>query len=578
MKYSHLLSSLNSAIEELGPINNIAPIQKSLIFINDLPELIYTDIFLSNAVAINLAHPFWQICNFKDKTEISEGAYHFKLFTEIKLPVKKLESYASSIGIVVWEENLLAQETLLYHLERQINNYAFLLVLNFTNSEVKAEMFKSKIAVKYIIIGKDNILEETLIALMDQHIGNDFKGKLAEQSYLNTIQPFVQLTREAIQQEQYNITLRKNLNGQLNSALRKEEVGSNINDIVTNIKTQLQYWNSDIEKAIKVKYEELNKPSTGRYSQHLTNWANELEDLDKKSVAEKTERLVTYINDDFLTDFEKKVSKEVTTDFANDYNFLLSNADTTLSNLNLLIEKRGINIKGSRSLFIDYSRFPDPEKTLRNYIGFTRSYSGELSKKGAAEYFAALREHTGSIMVAVGLLAPLNMIASAAGTEAGNDKTSFWAKIAETMRGIRADINLATALIIIGMIIWGYFDLRKRIPRKRIEEFERELSKAKELLQTEGKKMFNDASRDWQANISQWAREAYTQLQVQLEKTIRDFSSGQQQKLNDEKLRIQRLNQGLDISSKRIGNAEKIVDGLFRSHKDALTELEKSLR
>src|ERR1035437_4601045 len=120
------------------------------------------------------------------------------------------------------------------------------------------------------------------------------------------------------------------------------------------------------------------------------------------------------------------------------------------------------------------------------------------------------------------------------------------------------------------MIIWGYFDLRKRIPRKRKEEFVRELKKAKENLQSEGKRMFNESSKDWQYSLSQWLRETYTNLQMQLEKIGKEHNSSQQQKSNDEKLRIQRLNQGLYNNSKQIGNSIRIMEGINRNYKDAI--------
>jgi hypothetical protein len=581
MKHLAILSNLKEAIIELGPINNLSPINQGIKLLGDFQQLLHTDIYISTAVKTNVSHPFWKFCPIKDKAKIENNNYSIQVYCENELPKRKLGFPISALGIIVLDENLPLNEIVLYHIKQQSSEYAVLIILNYTESEIDAKKLKyAHNGLFFIIDMKTNTLE-SLDALLKEHITPVQFDKLLERSFLNTLQPLLALSTETIQQEQYISGVRKNINTQLSSVLRKEEMDSNINDTINTVKSQLQNWNFDLEKEMKNKYEELNKPITGRYSQKTTNWSESLVDLEHIEVAEKTERLVTEINPSFLINFENQIKNEITSDFTNDYTYILDQANSTINKINLVLDKK-INLsKNQKILTIDYSRFPNSEKSLKSYIGFNRSYSGEVSKKGVSEYFVALREHIGTIMVVVGLLAPINMISSAAGTEAGTEpenKESMMMQLSEIMKEVRAYIQFGTAGIIIVMIIWGYFDLRKRIPRKRKEEFERELKKAKENLQSEGKRMFNESSKDWQYNMSQWVRETYTSLQSQLDKIGKEHNTLQLQKSNDEKLRIQRLNQGLDNNNKQIGNSIRTMEGLNRNYKDAITDIEKDFR
>ena len=317
-------------------------------------------------------------------------------------------------------------------------------------------------------------------------------------------------------------------------------------------------------KTIKTKYEELNKPNTGQYSINTTLWIDKIVDLEKTENADKTEKWNAALSQEYIDDVEKEVRNKLMNDFNEDYNLIVSSMEISLQSINNSLTQKGLITNKKSGISIDYSRFPDPSKTLNNYTSFTRLYSGELIKQGAMEYFIALREYTGLIMVVAGLLAPLNMISSIS-------ENDF-------LKGLSKGIRILTGLVTIFMIFYGYFELRKRIPKKRKEDFDKEIKKAKDSVQSEVKRMFNDASKDWQSNLSQWLREVTGQLQLQLEKIIREYNENQQQKITQDKVKLQRMNQSFDTANKRILNAERMIDNLFRSHKDAISDLERNFR
>jgi hypothetical protein len=565
MQANDILNRVSEVVQELGPVSNISHLQHGIheaVKTGNDP-VVYGDVYLSQAIAANATYPFWvnnKIIPHLDK--FTQDNYQFSFLHKGRLPLKKLGSPQAALCIVVLDENLLNEKETVEYLKRNSSVYSMMVVLNFTkNDRLSREL-------KFDFTGKMHSIEahendKVFHVLLDELITPEAKTKLVQRSAYNTIKPLLSITKEAIQKEQKLVSTRKIVNGQLGGVLKKDEYQSNISDIMSQAKSQFLSWNSDAEKNIKSKYDELNKPLTGKYSINISDWSQELKEVEKEDIAEKSERWATYISKDFLKDYENKVKSQLQGDFANDYNALLSSADSSLGKINFILSQKGIADQNNK-IQIDYGRFPDPEKTLTNYVAFSRLYSGEMVKKGAVEYFIALREYTGLIMVVTGLLAPLYMIAAIS-------QNSF-------MKSMSVGLRIAIGVITLIMIVYGYFDLRKRIPRRRKEEQERELRRAKENLVTEGKRMSNDSSKDWQANLSLWLREIQNQFVFQLDKLAKEFSLQQQQKLNDEKQKLQRMNQGLDNNSKRINNAEKLMENTIKTFDDKVNDIEKYFR
>lgn len=566
MKYEYLLAGISETLAELGTMSNVVPIQNSIKKIGKPHQFVDADFYLSNAIAANKKHPFWSVLpGYEEKKEFSYSGF---LFHPIKLEfnrIKKLGDNISSLAILIADENSVdSQDEQWNYLINNHEQYAFLLVLNYAKDQEVVNTIKGFYKGKLVSKDITDEVQESLDEIVNEMVSVEMRESLINRTTVNSILPLLELTKEVVQKEQHLATVRKNINTQMSNTIRKDEVSSNISDVSSTIRTQIQYWNTDTEKLIKLKYDELNKPSTGFYSNKTSQWVNEIVDLEKSENAEKSEKWNAFLNNKYLNEVEQRVKTQLSSNFNDDYSLIVSSIEETLQKINEILIQKGIVKDGNQSITLDYSRFPDPSKTLNNYSSFTKFYSGELIKEGAMEYFIALREYTGLIMVVAGLLAPLNMISSISDSD--------------FLKGLSKGIRVLTGVVTIFMIIYGYFELRKRIPKKRKEDFEREVRRAKDTVQGEVKRMFSDSSKDWQANLSQWLREVTGQLQLQIEKQIREFNDQQQQKINQDKVKLQRMNQSFDTNSKRISNAERMIDNLMRSHKDAVFDLEKSFR
>lgn len=504
------------------------------------------------------------------------GSYQVFCFHEKNIPVRRLGDPIPATGVLLLSKGFAEQEETLLYLKKNLGNYGLLIVLamepgltlrlDYTNLQKTMDMSQQH--------------GLSLVQALDEAIAPPLRAKLQERSLLNTVEPLITLTQENLQNELNTANIHKNVVLQMGSLIKREEAKTNINDVINQAKNMLQLWNTDIEKTFKIKYEELNKANTGRYSLHLKSWTDELKNLKRTEIAEKTEKLEATVEPKFMREFEARIRTEIDQDFSSDYNIMLSSIDSLLNKLNLVLSDKGITEKDQNNLEVDYSRFPNPDYSLRSNMGFNRTYTGELVKEGAMEYFIALKEYTGSMMVAIGLLAPLNMLASASSAEAQQNggKHTVMTMIAEVFKQLRIGIQALSAVVILAMIIWGFVDLRKRIPRKRKEELDREVKKAKDILLSEGKRMYGDASKDWVNSVSTWLREASSQLSSQLDKAMRSYTQAQQQKVSENKSRIERQKLGVDNMILRINSAEKNLAEAQRLFKSGHSDLEKDIR
>jgi hypothetical protein len=139
-------------------------------------------------------------------------------------------------------------------------------------------------------------------------------------------------------------------------------------------------------------------------------------------------------------------------------------------------------------------------------------------------------------------------------------------------------VKATTAGISLLMIFYGIYDLRKRIPLKRVEEFEREMTKAKETLNQESKRMFSETSRDWLTNVSGWIRDVSLNISTMLERNVKEMQSQKAGQMNNEKIQQQKMQGTLENITRGIQNADRIRDTMQSRHRDMVTEFEKDLK
>lgn len=495
-------------------------------------------------------------------TETAGDAYQLQLKDEDNYNIRVLQDVFPSVGLILLDEEMQQATSLIRHFRKPDTAYKIQIIINMTGDSNAAREFTRQFRSKPVILALSDIEGKNIEQILQMAIPEaGSHDKLKKLSYLNSIKPAFSFLDEVLSAENKSANTRKLLYTQNTNITRKEEQAMNNSDIVSNLRQLIQKSTQELEKSYKLKYEDLNKPNTGSFSIVAADKCSQLKDFEKKSLAEKSEKYETTIAKDFIENFTKSISDSLRSELGKDETFIKSSYEDMVAQVNIQLKNKGIKPLKTSEI---YPPFPDKDRTIMSFCYMNKNYTGEIIKKGAMEYFVALRDYTGLIMVVGGLLAPLSIVASA--SESGIFKhIAIWVKA-------------STAGISLLMIFYGIYDLRKRIPKKRQEEFERELGKAKELLLQESKRMFNDSSRDWTGNISNWMRDASQNINLQIEKNIKELQQHKSQLMNQEKLQLQKQQQSVELLLRNIQTAERVKDQMNTRYRDMLTEVEKDIK
>lgn len=511
------------------------------------------------------------LASFREDTR-ADLAININEINEKTELVRVFEQYFPSIAIVFFDEDVFNESILLNRLQHMSGEYKVVIFINFYDDENVAGQIAQKLNsnTNSFIINATECKNKKLNELLQQFVDNERLLKLKKITFINSIRPVLSFLDEIFVTENKVIQTRKLLNSQNSQITRKEEIGYNVTELAASAKQNLQKLTLDLEKNYKLKYDELNKPNTGKFSQQSLILTEKLKDFEKKNLAEKSEKVAIVIKSEFLKEFNDEIIANLKKELAKDEAFIRSSIEELVNRINHQLKLKGLST-------IDFedvaAPFPDQARVARSFCYFGKQYSGELMKQGVTEYFVALRDYIGVIMVTTGLLAPLNIIAN---TEGVISKSKFgWA---DYLKELSTYVRLTTALIALILIIYGIFDLRKRIPRKREEEFDRELKRAKELLQSEAKRMYSESSREWVSNIDNWIKEVNQNINQQLEKNIKEFQLIKITQSNAEKQQQQRLQQSIDLIQRNIQSAEKVKDQLSIKFTDLETQTKNGFK
>ncbi len=491
------------------------------------------------------------------------SAYRLTPKDETNYSVRIFEDIFPSIGFILLDEEMLRCDALTQYFKKNDSTYRVVFIVNLLQNSEDLKNYSRQFSyrIKTFTLLPEEIGGKNLTEIITTAIDAPSLDKIKKLSYLNSIKPVFSFLDEILAAENKAANTRKLLNTQNSNITRKEEQSLNNSELTSNLRQLIQKSTQELEKSYKIKYEDLNKPNTGQFSIIATQRCSLLKDFEKKALAEKSEKVETSIAQPFLDDFINTISSSIRTELGKDEAFIKSSFEDLLSQINAQLRNKGIKPLNSENI---YPPFPDKERTIHSFCYINKTYNGEVIKKGAMEYFVALRDYTGLIMVVGGLLAPLSIVASA------SDSGVF--------KYIATWIKASTAGISLLMIIYGIYDLRRRIPKKRVEEFERELNKARETLQQESKRMFNDSSRDWSGNISNWLRDTNQNINLQIERNIKDLQTQKSNQMGQERVQQQKQQQSVDILLRNIQSAERVKDQINTRYRDMVSETEKDLK
>ncbi len=492
-----------------------------------------------------------------------DGDFKIVIKDELNYNVRIFEDVFPSVAFVFADDEMQQAEVLKQHFKKTDEQYKVVFLVNMLQTENALRDFSRLFTyrTKTITVKPEDLADKTVAEILKAHFEIPILEKLKRIAYLNSIKPVFSFLSDILSSESKAANTRKLLNSQNTNISRKEEQSLNNSELASNLRQLIQKAAQELEKSYKLKYDDLNKPNTGKFSVVGLEESGKLQDFEKKALAEKSEKVETSINKEFLNDFTSSISTTIKTELSKDEAFIKSSFEDLLVQVNMQLKNKGIQTLNSNTMF---PPFPERQRTIQSFCYINKTYTGEIIKKGPMEYFVALRDYTGLIMVVGGLLAPLSIVAS-------TSESTFFKQIANS-------VKFSTGAISLLMIFYGIYDLRKRIPLKRVEEFERELGKAKEVLLQESKRMFNDSSRDWTSNISNWIKDTMQNINNQIERNMKDLQTQKVSAMNQEKAQLQKQQQSVELLLRSIQSAERVRDQVTTRYRDMITETEKDLK
>lgn len=531
-------------------------------------KIVSSDLFYIDVIVHNIAPAkVQQMAGFLKNSAGAGGQYEIQIKNYQLDTVKIFEQIFTGVAIILFDETFNNDTALKERIKAISDQYKVVLLINCTDGDLCTQFSRMfKYNVKTFILPAEDCQEKSIDEVLKLAIPEvDKLDKLKRVSYLNSVMPLFSFLNDIFASENKIVQTRKQLNSQNTQITKKEEISSNISDLASNLRQMMQKLVQELDKNFKLKYDDLNKPNTGTFSVIAKEKSSKLEHFNKSQLAEKSEKVGIAIDKDFQDDFVNSITRSVKAELVKDEAFIKSSMDDLLTKINQQLKTKDITPVKPEEIYIP---FPEQQRVINSFCYMSKTYNGELTKQGATEYFIALRDYIGVMMVATGLLAPLNLIATLADEKGPLDWLKHLAK----------GIKWATALLTIALIVYGIYDLRRRIPLKRVEEYERELLKARELLLNEAKRMYNESSRDWYSNISVWIKETIQNINNQVEKNMKDMQAGKAGKINQEKNQQQKLQQSIELIQRNIQSAEKVKDQLAQRFRELVSETESELK
>lgn len=362
--------------------------------------------------------------------------------------------------------------------------------------------------------------------------------------------------------EMKSLELRRQLLTEDINAGRKSGISTGP-DINSKIRTVIQKNIQDAERAFKSKYDELSRVKQGEFHVEILNLVAELtlDDMRFFDKASKTETTEAEVQEAFVANFVSKLRQKMTAKLKDDFDFIFESQKMSIDQINGFLSNEAYSPIDPNKLHA-----PDlqPELAIESHFHIFKRYSGEVTKDGIMQYFIALRDYTGMIMVLVGILAPLTLVATSPDAEPGTLLYFISKTISPLLKMVRSYVTFVTAMLVAAMLIYGFIDLRRRIPQKRIEERERELGKARDQLENEGRRMFNDSARDWLGQIGTYIRDLTASINGEVEQSMRSRSKLLAEASNENRRRLALEQSSVETRLKGVTQLERKFDALVK--------------
>lgn len=379
--------------------------------------------------------------------------------------------------------------------------------------------------------------------------------------------PVVDRIKNLVASELSSLTLRRQIIASEQERSRRSEQTRD-GDVQSSIRSVLQKNFQDTDRLFRQKYEELCRQNVGSLAKLIDTHAESMsgDHIIKVDKAANFEKYEAQIDPNFLNAGVDKLRRGFALEINKDRTYINNLSTETEASVENILRQSGIENASLGSMVKPHLEM---EKMDQSHFFISKTYKGELTKPGVMEYFGALRDYTGLIMVIIGILAPLTMLATAPDADPGS-MLGFINSISKELKDVRAYIQFFSIVLIFGMLIYGVFDLRKRIPNKRKQELENEILQARDFTKEQLTRLLNEAHRDWTAVLSQYVKDYSQALQTEADLLVKKRMSGIAE-IAAERRRLSQLEQvSVEHKLKTFTGVERSLESFYRRFQDTL--------
>jgi len=316
----------------------------------------------------------------------------------------------------------------------------------------------------------------------------------------------------------------------------------NISRIFSGIKSELNQQQSSFTGGLERKYEQFFQQGTGQYWNKAQEILDHLEELNE---VEGPKNNSLQIPDEFQRYYIEELRSIIASEMSADIQSANDLLRTASHDLSQKLEKE---IEGNFTLNPKFMTTERMNLLLDGSGHADRQYEGNISRKGAYEYFMAMRKYQMLVF----------MMASSLGLT-----------FIENMRLYMIPVTI----VLLGI---GGYNVFVSVKKEREESVGKELNKAREFLRGLARNMANDLSRSWVRGIQDHVKGEFSEMLDKAEASLRSFEEDQNKLGEESKQKSQRVNAGFDLADKKIDTARKSLSSWDRSFNRLKTDLRLS--
>lgn len=466
------------------------------------------------------------------------------------------------VGVVIVDEELLADTKILNELKFNSGNYAIMILFHNSLSESKLKKLKFDCQGKVItaICVSSEISKRNILDTFEHNILSiDRLKDLQTLALLRFLRPQILNIWQAILTNKNDVEKINKKREELLGNIRKIELDRSNSEQTSKAKQEIQIQIRNLDKDLKKKYANLNKNKTGGFSKLIDKEIDNLKELDRK-ILEHIPKFETTISQKYMKNFESMINTDIEKKFQEDKDEIFSKMNNVLKQFHFT----STNNKSSQiKLNIDYSSFPSADSVIQSTINLEEVYKGELPKMNFQTYIIQVRQQVFFIFLLSSLISPIFSAAN-----------FFFEKF--DSKYIRL-LSVITGLISVFLAIYYGIDLSKKIPKMNAELLQQELDKAKKLLQNNSKRIVADATREWLNNITIWLNETTETINTQLDNLVISHNNAKQTEIKNIDNKLQDIVQEYNSRKANVDNSEKIFSSYILEFQNNLNSLESKI-